>query len=123
MTAGLIAYIVGIDRAPPGPLGEFEQVILLAVLRLGDAAYAVPIRGEISARTRRAPARGAVYVTLDRLEEKGYLDSWLAAPAAERGGRPRRYYRVKPAGVRALEQSWAALRRMWEGLEPKVRET
>jgi DNA-binding PadR family transcriptional regulator len=105
------------------PLGEFEQLVLLAVLRLGDAAYAVPIRREISARTRRVPARGAVYVTLDRLEEKGFVESWLADAAAERGGRARRYYRVRPAGVRALEQSWAALRRMWEGLETKVRET
>ena len=105
------------------PPGDFEQIVLLAVLRLGDAAYAVPVRREIAARTRREPARGAVYVTLDRLEEKGYVESWLGEPAAERGGRPRRYYRVRPAGVRALEQQWAALRRMWEGLEPKVRET
>jgi PadR family transcriptional regulator len=106
-----------------GPPGDFEQMVLLAVLRLGDAAYAVPIRREIAARTRRSPARGAVYITLDRLEEKGYLESWLGDATAERGGRPRRYYKVKPAGVRALEQSWTALRRMWEGMEPKVRET
>lgn len=106
-----------------GRPSDFEQMVLLAVLRLGDAAYAVPIRREIATRTRRSPARGAVYITLDRLEEKGYLESWLGDPAAERGGRPRRFYRVKPAGVRALEQSWTALRRMWEGLEPKVRET
>jgi len=105
------------------PPGDFEQMILLAVLRLGDGAYAVPIRREIGARTRRAPARGAVYITLDRLEEKGYVESWLGDASAERGGRPRRYYRVRPAGVRALERSWAALRRMWEGLEPKARET
>lgn len=104
-------------------LGEFEQIVLLAVLRLGDTAYAVPIRSEILKRSRRAPARGAVYITLDRLEEKGYLDSRLAGAAAERGGRPRRYYRVTPAGVRALEHSWSTLRRMWEGLEAKVRET
>ena len=106
-----------------GPPGDFEQMVLLAVLRLGDAAYAVPIRREIAARTRRSPARGAIYITLDRLEEKGYLESWLGDAAAERGGRPRRFYRVRPAGVRALEQSWTALRRMWEGMEPKVRET
>ncbi|HEV8200044.1 MAG TPA: helix-turn-helix transcriptional regulator [Candidatus Polarisedimenticolia bacterium] len=98
-------------------------MVLLAVLRLGDAAYAVPIRREIAVRTHRSPARGAIYITLDRLEEKGYLESWLGDAAAERGGRPRRYYKVKPAGVRALEQSWTALRRMWEGMEPKVRET
>ena len=106
-----------------GRPSDFEQMVLLAVLRLGDVAYAVPIRREIAVRTRRSPARGAVYITLDRLEEKGYLESWLGEPTAERGGRPRRFYRVKPAGVRALEQSWTALRRMWEGLEPKVRET
>lgn len=109
----------------PGPdfLGEFEQLILLAVLRLNDGAYAVPIRREIQARTQRVPARGAVYITLDRLENKGYLESRLGEPLTERGGRPRRYYRVRPAGVRALEQSWSALRLMWEGLEAKVRET
>lgn len=107
----------------PDFLGEFEQLVLLAVLRLDDAAYAVPIRREIQARTRRLPARGAVYITLDRLEEKGYLESRLADPTKERSGRPRRYYRVRPAGVRALEHSWAALRLMWEGLEPKTRAT
>jgi PadR family transcriptional regulator PadR len=109
--------------ARPGPLGDFEQLVLLAVLRLGDAAYAVPVRREIAARTRRSPARGAIYITLDRLEEKGYLESWLGDPAAERGGRSRRFYKVRPAGVRALEQSWTALRRMWEGMEPRVRQT
>jgi DNA-binding PadR family transcriptional regulator len=104
------------------PPGDFEQLVLLAVLRLGDAAYAVPIRAEIEARTGRAPTRGAVYVTLERLEEKGYLDSRLGEPVAERGGRPRRYYRVRPSGVRALEGAWLALRRMWQGLEPPARE-
>jgi len=105
------------------PPGEFEQLVLLAVLRLGDDAYAVPVRREIEKRAGRTPARGAVYVTLERLEEKGYLESWLGEPAAERGGRPRRYYRVRPAGVRALEESWTSLRRMWRGLKPPVRET
>jgi DNA-binding PadR family transcriptional regulator len=104
------------------PPGAFEQLVLLAVLRLGDAAYAVPIRAEIEARTGRAPTRGAVYVTLERLEEKGYLDSRLGEPLAERGGRARRYYRVRPSGVRALLDSWTALRRMWHGLEPPVRQ-
>ncbi len=106
----------------PAPLGEFEQLVLLAVMRLEGEAYAVPIRQEIEARTSRSVARGALYVTLDRLEEKGYLKSWLADATAERGGRPKRFYEVKPAGSRALEYSWAALRSMWEGLEPKRRE-
>jgi len=103
------------------PLGEFEQLILLAVLRLEEHAYAVPIREEIKNRTKRSASRGAVYITLDRLEKKGYLESWLGDPSEERGGRSKRYYRIRPAGVRALEQSWLALNRMWEGLNPKVR--
>jgi PadR family transcriptional regulator PadR len=107
---------------PQAPLGEFEQLVLLAVMRLDDGAYAVPIRQEIEARTSRSVARGALYVTLDRLEEKGYLKSWLADATAERGGRAKRFYEVKPAGAKALEYSWAALRSMWEGLEPKRRE-
>lgn len=106
------------DRAP---LGEFEQVVLLAVLRLDGAAYAVPIRREIQARTRRSVARGALYVTLDRLESKGYVESWLADPTSERGGRAKRYYKVRPSGLAALRDSWAALRSMWEGLEAVVR--
>lgn len=104
------------------PLGEFEQLVLLAVMRLEEGAYAVPIRQEIEDRTSRSVARGALYVTLDRLEEKGYLKSWLADATAERGGRAKRFYAVKPAGVKALEYSWTALRSMWEGLEPKRRE-
>jgi DNA-binding PadR family transcriptional regulator len=104
-------------------LGEFEQVVMLAVLRLDDAAYAVPIRREIEKRTRRSVARGALYVTLERLEGKGYLESRLADPTPERGGRAKRYYRVRPAGVTVLRQSWTALQRMWEGLEPATRGT
>lgn len=107
---------------PQSPLGEFEQLVLLAVMRLEAEAYAVPIRQEIENRTSRTVARGALYVTLDRLEEKGYLKSWLADATAERGGRAKRFYEVKPAGAKALEYSWAALRSMWEGLEPRRRE-
>ena len=102
-------------------LGEFEQVVLVAVLRLGSDAYAVPIRREIEKRTRRWPARGAVYITLTRLEEKGYLGSRLADASPERGGRARRYYQVKPVGAAALKESWQVLQKMWEGLEPQVR--
>ena len=107
---------------PQAPLGEFEQLVLLAVMRLRGEAYAVPIRQEIEDRTFRSVARGALYVTLDRLEEKGYLKSWLGDATAERGGRAKRFYEVKPAGAKALEYSWTALRSMWKGLEPKRRE-
>src|SRR5437763_9323287 len=93
---------------PPGPdliynselmrdhyLGEFEQIVLLAVLRLGDDAYGVPIRREIEKRGGRKVTVGALYSTLDRLEAKGYVSSWFADPTAERGGRSRRYFRVE----------------------------
>ena len=102
-------------------LGEFEQVVLLAALRLGDEAYAVSIRQEIESRTGRSVSRGAIYVTLDRLEKKGLLKSRLADPTAERGGRAKRYYEIKPVGMIALRDSWFALRKMWEGLGPLVK--
>lgn len=121
LTKGGIAYIVGIPMRERS-LGEFEQLVLLAILRQGDAAYAVPIRREIQKRTRRSVSRGALYITLDRLEDKGLLESWLADASAERGGRPRRYYKVRPLGLTALKASRAALQSMWEGLEPRARE-
>jgi PadR family transcriptional regulator, regulatory protein PadR len=115
----LSAYNVGIMRnRERGPLGEFEQLVLLAVLRLGDSAYAVSIRREIEERTGRSVSRGAIYITLDRLEKKGYLVSRFADATAERGGRSKRYYEVRPVGARALRDSWSAIRKMWEGLEP-----
>src|SRR5262245_9855272 len=116
------AYNVGIMRDKElSPLGEFEQMVLLAVLRLGDDAYAVTIRQEIEDRTGRAVSRGAIYITLDRLEKKGYLVSRLADATAERGGRSKRYYEVQPVGAVALRESWSAIRKMWEGLEPVIK--
>lgn len=99
-------------------LGEFEMLVLLAVLRLDGEAYGVTIRREIEERASRAVSRGALYVTLDRLESKGYLRSRLADPAPERGERARRYYRVAPAGVAALRESRDAIHGLWRGLEP-----
>src|SRR5216117_126804 len=95
-------------------LGELEQIVLLAVLRLGDEAYGVPIRREIERRTGRSLTVGALYRTLDRLEAKGYLTSWFGEPTAERGGRSKRYFRVRPVGVRALRASREALAAMWD---------
>jgi DNA-binding PadR family transcriptional regulator len=103
-------------------LGEFEQVVLLAVLRLGDEAYAVPILDEIAQRTGRAVSRGSVYVTLDRLETKGYLRSRLGDPTAERGGRAKRYYALRPRGVEALRESRRALLALWRGFETRLEE-
>jgi PadR family transcriptional regulator, regulatory protein PadR len=109
-------------KSPPSVfLGEFEQLVLLALLQIGESAYAINARDEIERRTGRPVARGAVYITLDRLEKKGYLESWLADPTPERGGRAKRYYRVQPAGIAALEHSRVTLQKMWKGLEPLTR--
>ena len=84
-------------------LGEFEHMVLLAIMRLGDDAYAVPVRDEIARCTGRDVSRGSIYITLDRLETKGYLKSRLADPTPERGGRAKRYYALRPRGGRGAE--------------------
>jgi PadR family transcriptional regulator PadR len=96
-------------------LGEFEQLVLLAVAHLDDA-YGVTIRREIERRTERAVAVGALYTALDRLERKGYLRSTMSDPTPERGGRSKRHYWLKPAGATALQRSREVLDRMWRGL-------
>ena len=97
-------------------LGEFEQIVLLAVLRLGDGAYGVPIRQEIEVRAKRKVTIGALYATLDRLEAKGYLRSWFADPTPQRGGRSKRYFKLLPAGKEALVRYKAMLDRIWLGV-------
>ncbi len=97
-------------------LGEFEQIVLLAVIRLGDNAYGVPIRREIEKRGGRKVTVGALYSTLDRLEAKRYVSSWFADPTAVRGGRSRRYFRVEPPGAEALARAKEMLERMWKGV-------
>ena len=97
-------------------LGEFEQIVLLALLRLGENAYGVPIRREIEKRGGRSVTVGALYSTLDRLEAKGYVSSHFADPTPERGGRSRRYFRVEPAGTEALARAKDVLERMWKGV-------
>jgi DNA-binding PadR family transcriptional regulator len=104
-------------------LGEFEQLVLLAIVRLGDDAYGVTIRREIEARTGRDVAIGALYTSLDRLERKGFVASAMSEPTAERGGRSRRHFRLKAAGAAALRQSRERLARMWQGLTPDLRRT
>src|SRR5207245_3572384 len=94
-------------------LGEFEHVVLLAVLRLGDEAYAVSILDEIERCTGRSISRGSVYITLDRLETKGYLRSRLADPTPERGGRAKRYYALRARAIAALRDSRRALVAPW----------
>ena len=98
-------------------LGEFEQVVLLAVLRLAESAYGVTIRNEIEQCTGREPAPGALYTTLDRLEEKGLLRSRMADPTPLRGGRSKRYFTVTAKGVKALTHAVRNYQRLLEGLE------
>jgi PadR family transcriptional regulator, regulatory protein PadR len=100
-------------------LGGFEQIVLLALLRLGEGAYGVPIRREIEQRTSRAVTIGALYSTLDRLEAKGLVSSRFSDPKPERGGRSRRYFRCEAAGVRALERARDILANMWAGVDIK----
>ena len=101
-----------------GKLGEFEQMVLLAILQLGEDVYGVPIVEEIERRTDRSVARAAVYVTLRRLEKKGLVESWMGEPMEERGGKARRLVRVRPEGQRLLLGSRRAMDAMWRGLDP-----
>ena len=98
-------------------LGEFEQMVLLAVMQTADDAYGITVHEELERRTKRRVARGAVYMTLDRLEKKGLLSSTLSAPTAERGGRARRCYRVTKPAIAALRASRRALLSLWDGLQ------
>jgi PadR family transcriptional regulator len=98
-------------------LGEFEQLVLLSLMRLGEEAYGVPICGDIVERTGRDVSLGAVYKTLERLEDKGLVASRLGEPTPERGGRRKKHYRLIAAGQRALKHSISGLRSMTEGLD------
>jgi PadR family transcriptional regulator, regulatory protein PadR len=115
-----IIYIVEIALALV--LGDFEQLVLLAVLHLeSDAeAYGVTIRREIHARAERDVSISAVYTTLDRLESKGLLKSWIGDPTPQRGGRRRKFYSLRPAGVAALRQAYRAFTGMTHGLQARL---
>jgi PadR family transcriptional regulator, regulatory protein PadR len=99
-------------------LGEFEQLVLLAILQLRDDVYGVPIVNEIERRTGRKVSRAAVYVTLRRLEAKKYVKSWMGEPTSERGGKARRHVEVTAAGRRLLHESRKVMDGMWRGLDP-----
>jgi DNA-binding PadR family transcriptional regulator len=99
-------------------LGEFEQIVLLAIVRLGSDAYGSTIRREIDDRIGRAISVGALYTALDRLERKGYVASRLSDPTPQRGGRAKRYFKLRPAGASALRRSRQALGQMWAGINP-----
>lgn len=98
-------------------LGEFEQLVLLALLRLADDAYGVAVQREIARRTGRATSFGTVYATLARLEAKGLIASRLGDPTPERGGRRKKYFQLLPPGRRALHECLRVLRTMARGLD------
>lgn len=97
--------------------GEFEQVVMLSVMRLGEGAYGLAIKEEIERVAGRVPSSGALYTTLDRLERKGLVESSPGESTLERGGRPRRYVKLTPEGELMLARSRSTLLALWEGLE------
>ena len=99
-------------------VGQFEQLVLTAILNLREGAYGVSIHAKVQQLAVPKPVSlGAVYVTLDRLEDKGLISSWLSDPTPERGGRAKRCYKLEALGERALQESAATARRVWEAVE------
>src|ERR1051326_3560885 len=103
-------------RPMPSNLGELEQLVLLALLRLGEEGYGVTVRAMLARKTRRRLSLGTIYKTLLRLEAKGLATAWLGEPTPERGGRREKHYRGTPAGRRALPGWLSALRSLGGGL-------
>jgi PadR family transcriptional regulator PadR len=98
-------------------LGQFEQLVLTAILALRDDAYGVTIHARVEELAHPKPiSPGAIYVTLDRLEDKGFISSWLTDPTPERGGRAKRCYRLEALGERALQESAMTAKRIWDGI-------
>jgi PadR family transcriptional regulator, regulatory protein PadR len=102
-------------------LTDFELMLLVAILRIGDDAYGVQIAREIEATSGRRVLLGAAYAALDRLERNGLVGSRVGNPTAERGGRARRFFHVTPRGVRAAQDTQQALVAMWSGV-PQLKE-
>lgn len=107
----------------PRAIGDFEQLILFALIRLGSDAYGVSIREAIEARTGRAISPGALYTALDRLEHRGLVASRLGEPTPERGGKRKRLYTVQPSGERELARVYESLRLMASGIATRLRTT
>src|SRR5688572_20719757 len=108
---------------PPPVIGEFEQLVLLALLRQGREGYGASVSLEIEQQSGRQVSISAVHTTLDRLEEKGLVRSRLGEPTPQRGGKRKRHYEVQPAGVRALRHAMRALKRLSAGLEDLLGES
>lgn len=107
----------------PAPnLGALEELVLLAVLRLGADAYGASIRKELRLRAKRAPTVSTIYVTLLRIEQKGLVASRAGESTSPRGGRPKRLFEITAAGLQALRAERRVMERMWEGLEGDLEE-
>ena len=114
--AGYLSYSVGV-MVKPDSIGHFEQLVLTAILTLGDDAYGVTIQAKAGELAHPKPASlGSVYVTLDRLEEKGLVSSRLSDPTPERGGRAKRCYRLEALGELALQESAITAKRIWDAV-------
>lgn len=98
-------------------LGEFEQMVLLSIMRLGESAYGLAIKDELEAVAGRSPSSGGLYTTLDRMEAKGLVESYAGEMTRERGGRPRRYVRVTSEGQALVARSRSTLMALWDGIE------
>ena len=107
-------------KRPPPVLGDFEQLVLIAVLRLGNEGYGASIQREIEERSARAVSINAVYTTLDRLEKKGLLRSWIGEPSPQRGGRRRKHYALEPRGRAAVRHVYRTFKQMIAGLEREL---
>ena len=103
-----------------GNLGEFEQLILFVVLRLGDKACGISIREDIEERTGRVISSGAIYTALGRMEERELVNSWVGQPTSGKAGRPRKYYTLEPKGARTLRDSYSMVQAMAGGLVRKL---
>jgi len=99
------------------PLSDFEQLVLLAVVRLEDQAYGVTVHREIESRTGRSLSVTAAYAALERMEQRGLATSWTGEATPVRGGRAKKHFQVTPQGALALREARADLERMWEGLD------
>ena len=101
-------------------LNEFEQLLMLSILRLGDDAYGATIRQDLAGTAKRSVSIATIYVALIRLEKRGLVRSWMSDPTPVRGGRSKRQYLVEPPGIKALQTARMGLERMWSGVAPEL---
>lgn len=112
----LYFFVIVVQMAKHHHLGTFELAVMLALMRLGDSAYGIPISREIEERGGRGVTLGSIYATLERLKTKGLVYSEIGEPTPERGGRAKKYFRVTETGLREVRETQRVLKRLWQGL-------